>query len=69
VDLGRMEASRYVKQLNAAAMALSSRMRVDPPERVALAVDFFRGSSAAVLGTAEIDVASRYFLTYPEFSR
>ena len=64
-----MEASRYVKQLNAAAMALSSRMRVDPPERVALAVDFFRSASTAELAETELDMASRYYLTYPEFSR
>ncbi len=67
VDLGRLEAREYARKPNAAAMALSSRMRMDPAEKVALAVDFVRSAGAAKLDRKESDAVSRFFFAYQEF--
>ncbi len=67
VDLGRMKAAEYVNKPNAAAMALSSRMRTDPAARVALAVDFIRTASASEIGNRELDAATRFFFAYQDF--
>jgi hypothetical protein len=69
IDLGRLEAREYAKKLNAAAMALSSRMRTDPTGKVDLALDFIRSASTAGIGEMELDAASRFFFAYKRFSR
>ncbi len=68
IDLARLDARRYVKKLNAAAMALSARMRVDPDARVSLAVDFFRNTVRVQWLPKELDVVSRFFFAYQEFT-
>ena len=46
VDLPRLEGERYLSEPNAAALALSSRMRLEPGKKVGDAVRFvvFRGT-------------------------
>ncbi len=67
IDLARLNAQQYVRQLNAAAMALSARMRVDPATRVSFAVDFVRNPYRLTLRTEEEDEVSTFFFSYQEF--
>lgn len=68
IDLARLDASHYVRELNAAAMPLSSRMRVDPAARISLAVDFVSNTVPANWTPKEQDVVYRFFFTYQEFT-
>jgi len=67
IDLGGFDAREYADKRNAAALALSSRMRVTAAERVALAVDFIRNAARAGWAESELDVTSRFFFAYQEF--
>jgi hypothetical protein len=69
VDLARLDARQYVKRLNAAAMALSARMRVEPGCRVSLAVDFVRNTVQANWSRGELDAVSGFFFAYQKFTR
>jgi hypothetical protein len=62
IDLARLDARHYVRELNAAAMALSARMRVDPAARVSLAVDFIRSTVRAKWTPKEQETVYRFFL-------
>jgi len=68
IDLARLDARRYVRNLNAAAMALSARMRVDPSARVSLAVDFIRNTVRVKWTTKELDAVSSFFFAYQRFT-
>lgn len=68
IDLARLDARRYARKLNAAAMALSARMRVDPAARVPLAVDFIHNTVRAQWTPKELDAVSRFFFAYQEFT-
>jgi hypothetical protein len=69
IDLARLGAMEHVRKLNAAAMALSTRMRLAPEERVALAVDFIRNTTRVQWKGRELDAISRFFFAYQPFSR
>jgi hypothetical protein len=68
IDLGRLEAREYARKLNAAAMALSARMRMDPVSRISLAVDFIHNTIRAKWTPKELDAVSRFFFVYQEFT-
>jgi predicted transposase YdaD len=68
IDLARLDARQYVSKLNAAAMALSSRMRVDPAARVSFAVDFISNTVRAKWTPKELDAVSTFFFAYQEFT-
>jgi len=53
--------------LNAAALALSARMRVNPATRVSFAVDFVRNTYRMRLNSKEEEAVSSFFLSYQEF--
>jgi hypothetical protein len=67
IDLGRLEAREYARKLNAAAMALSARMRMDPVSRISLAVDFIHNTMRANWTPSELDAFSRFYFAYQEF--
>jgi hypothetical protein len=68
IDLARLDAKAYVNKLNAAAMALSSRMRVDPAMRASFAVDFIRNTVRVQWTPKELDAVSRFFFAYQKFT-
>jgi len=67
INLGRLEARQYARKLNAAAMALSARMRMDPASRIPLAVDFIHNTIRAKWTPRELDAVSRFYFAYQEF--
>ena len=67
IDLARLDAMEYVRKLNAAAVALSARMRVDSLARSSLALDFITNTVLAKLTSKELDAVSRFFFAYQEF--
>jgi hypothetical protein len=68
IDLGRLDARQYARKLNAAAMALSARMRVDPVDRISFAVDFIRNTIRTQWTPRELDAVSRFYFAYQEFT-
>jgi len=68
IDLARLEARHYAQKMNAAAMALSARMRVDAAARVSLAVDFISNTVRAKWTAKELDAVCRFFFAYQEFT-
>jgi len=68
IDLARLDARQYVRRLNAAAMALSARMRVNPGSKVNLAVDFIRNIVRGEWAPKELDAVSGFFFAYQEFA-
>ena len=67
IDLARLEAGKYVRKLNAAALALSARMRMDAGARIPLALDFIRNTAQAQLRETEQDAVSRFYFAYQQF--
>ena len=67
IDLARLDAMEYVRKLNAAAIALSARMRVASLARISLAIDFMTSTVLADLTPKELDAVSRFFFAYQEF--
>jgi len=68
VDLARLDARQHARKLNAAAMALSARMRVDPAARISIAVDFISNTVRATWTPKELEVVSRFFFAYQKFT-
>jgi hypothetical protein len=67
IDLGGLKAREYARKPNAAAAALSSRMRIDPCERVDLAVDFLHTTTQAKLEEKARESAWTFFFFYQKF--
>jgi hypothetical protein len=68
IDLARLDARRHVNRLNAAAMALSARMRAEPGARVSLAVDFVRNTVRVNWSPKEMDAVSNFYFAYQKFT-
>jgi hypothetical protein len=68
VDLARLDARHYARKLNAAAMALLARMRVDSRERVSLAVNFVRNTVQTEWAPKELEAVSQFFFAYQDFT-
>ena len=68
IDLARLDARKYAGKLNAAAMALSTRMQMDPADRVGFTVDLIRNTVSAGWQQGELDTVLRFFLAYQQFT-
>jgi hypothetical protein len=68
IDLARLDAREYASKLNAAAMALSTRMQMDPADRVGFTVDLIRNTVSAGWQQSELDTVLRFFLAYQQFT-
>jgi hypothetical protein len=68
IDLARLDARKYAGKLNAAAMALSTRMQMDPADRVGFTVDLIRNTVSAGWQQKELDTVLRFFLAYQQFT-
>jgi predicted transposase YdaD len=64
IDLPRMEAGSFVKLRNPAALALASRMKVDPKARVGLARDFFLSLAGTAIRRKEKEFVAGFFSRY-----
>jgi len=67
IHLARLDAMEYVQKLNAAAIALAARMRVDSLARVSFAFDFVTNTVLTKLTPRELEAVSRFFFTYQKF--
>ena len=68
IDLARLDARKYARKLNSAAMALSSRMRMDPAARASVAIDFISNTVRVRWTPKELDAVSGFFFAYQQFT-
>jgi hypothetical protein len=64
IDLGRMDAERYVKLANPASLALASRMKFDLRNRIRLARDFYLSLAVTPIGRAEQELVAGFYSAY-----
>ena len=64
VDLPRLEGERYLSEANAAALALASRMRLDPGKKVGDAVRFVESVVGLGLTAEEREIVMGFFFQY-----
>jgi hypothetical protein len=64
VDLRRLDALSYVREKNAAALALAARMRHNRRRRVELVTEFLVGMVAMIGAEAEKEEVANFFFAY-----
>jgi hypothetical protein len=68
IDLARLDARAFVRNRNAAALALAARMRFDAKERISLARQFFVNLAATPVGREEQELVAGFFSAYQPLS-
>jgi hypothetical protein len=69
IDLGRMDAERYLKMANPAALALASRMKFDATRRVSLTKEFFMRLAETSIDREDQLLVTGFFSAYQCLSR
>lgn len=64
IDLARLDARKFVRTRNPAALALSARMKFPARDRILLARDFSINLTSARMGPGEQDLVIGFFYTY-----
>jgi hypothetical protein len=64
IDLGRMDAKRYLKMANPAALALASRMKFDATRRVGLIKEFFMSLAETPIAREDQLLVAGFFSAY-----
>jgi hypothetical protein len=64
IDLSKMEAERYIKMPNPAALALAARMKFDTKNRISLTRDFYLALAATPLQQREQKLVACFFSAY-----